>query len=83
MRGERIRALKMRKPENIPISKENKTRGFMNRTPFPHSANQSAGSTTAVHMQHNVPKKKKSLKKKAPQIAHYKMIIAHIHVLRF
>ena len=51
--------------------------------PISHSANQSAGSTTAVHMQHNVPKKEKKLKKKkkAPQIAHYKMIIAHIHVL--
>lgn len=53
----------------------------MNRTHFTFE-NQSAGSTTTMHMQHNVPKSEKKLKKKsAPQIAHYKMIIAHTHVL--
>lgn len=45
----------------------------------------------AGHMEHSVPKKPKTKTtkknktppalKKAPQIAHYKMIIAHIHVL--
>lgn len=79
---ERIKSLVNEwKPENIPLSTYNKPEVLWTG-PVLHSANKSAGSTEALRMVHNVPKKKKKAAlKKAPQIAHYKMIIAHIHVL--